>query len=246
MSIEELKNNYNKVQVKISEAAIRSNRDPDDIQIVAVTKTHPLEMIMDSMKAGISVFGENYAQELRDKIRYFDEKGINQPEWHYIGHLQRNKVKYLFPIVKMIHSVDSVKLAEEILKQAQKNNRKVEILLQVNTSGEASKFGCEPNETEDLLVKTMDLATDKSGQENMKICGLMTIGSFSEDEKIYRKEFTILRELRDELQTKYKEISLRHLSMGMTNDFEAAVEEGATIVRIGTAIFGPRECKISR
>ena len=134
----------------------------------------------------------------------------------------------------MIHSVDSVKLAREISKQAIKNDRTIDVLLQVNTSGEMSKSGCEPEETEDLLLGIKDIP-------NIEIKGLMTIGSFSEDENVYRREFRILKGLRDNLKSKYPEIDLYHLSMGMTHDFEAAIQEGSTIIRVGTAIFGERD-----
>ena len=231
---DEIKKNWEGVVQRAKNATELSNRDFSEITIVAVSKTHPVDFVLMGIDAGLKIFGENYVQELRDKHKYFEDNSIEQPTWHYIGHLQTNKVKYLAPFVSMIHSVDSVKLAREISKQAIKNNRTIDILLQVNTSGEMSKSGCEPDETEDLLLGVKEIP-------NIKIKGLMTIGSFSEDENVYRNEFRILKNLRDNLNAKYSDVDLKHLSMGMTHDFEAAIEEGATIIRVGTAIFGERD-----
>ncbi|MBI3260459.1 MAG: YggS family pyridoxal phosphate-dependent enzyme, partial [Ignavibacteriae bacterium] len=153
------------------------------------------------------------------------------PEWHFIGHLQSNKVKLIAPFVTMIHSVDSLKLAREISKCATENNRKIQILIQVNTSGEESKSGCEPNEV-------INLATEITQLPSIELCGLMTIPSFTSTDEQLRSEFTMLRQIKDELQAKYP--SIHHLSMGMSGDFPLAISEGATMVRIGTAIFGER------
>ncbi|MFC2130248.1 YggS family pyridoxal phosphate-dependent enzyme [Bacteroidota bacterium] len=229
----DLRNNFSVVKERVEGAAKRCGRDAKDITIVAVSKTHTVDYIINGMEAGVEIFGENYVQELRDKHGFLTENNLPQPEWHYIGHLQRNKVKYIAPFVSIIHSVDSERLAEEISKQAQKTGRIIDILLQVNTSGEDSKSGCEPGDTESMLKNIINI-------DNLCILGLMTIGSFSEDEDIYRKEFRLLRSVRDELQSKFPEVNLKHLSMGMTHDYEAAIEEGATIVRVGTAIFGQR------
>lgn len=232
--IDDIKNNWEDVIHRAKNAATSSVRDFSEITIVAVSKTHPVETVVTAIDAGIHIFGENYVQELRDKYKYFEDNSIVQPEWQYIGHLQTNKVKYLAPFVSMIHSVDTVKLAKEISKQAIKNNRTIDILLQVNTSGEMSKSGCEPDQTENLLLGVKEIP-------NIRIKGLMTIGSFSDDENIYRNEFKTLRNLKNDLKEKYPETELKHLSMGMTHDFEAAIEEGATIIRVGTAIFGARD-----
>ncbi len=229
---DEIKNNWFNVLKKVYNAARKNQRDPNSIKIVAVSKSHPSEIIALALKAGLTVFGENYAQELRDKHQYLTETGIQTPEWHFIGHLQSNKVKYIAPFVSMIQSVDSLNLAEEISRQAEKNNRKIDILLQVNTSGEYSKFGCDPEATLALYDGVCKI-------KNLNLLGLMTIGTFSDDEKLIRSEFRLLRELRDNIN-KLKGINLTHLSMGMSHDYEIAIEEGATIVRIGTAIFGER------
>ncbi len=233
---EQLRENWLKVWSKIEEAAEKSGRAPNEIKVVAVTKTHPIEMIKSAVTAGIKVIGENYAQELRDKQQEFEESGIELPEWHFIGHLQRNKVKYIAPFVEMIHTVDSERLAREVDKQAAKNNRKLKVLLQVNTSGEESKFGCEPTEIFDLAEAALKF-------ENLEVQGLMTIGSFADDEVTNRREFSFLSKLRDQCAEKYPDTDWHHLSMGMTHDYPIAIDEGATIVRIGTALFGPREYK---
>lgn len=229
---DEIKNNWLNVLNNVRNAAHKNQRDPNSIKIVAVSKSHPPEIIELAIKAGINSLGENYAQELKDKHQYLLDSGIKIPEWHFIGHLQSNKVKYIAPFVSMIHSVDSQSLAEEISKQAEKNNRVIDILLQVNTSGEYSKFGCEPE-------KVIDFFDSVARIKNLNVLGLMTIGTFSDNENIIRAEFKLLRELKDSIN-KTKGVNLLHLSMGMSHDYEIAIEEGATIARIGTAIFGER------
>jgi hypothetical protein len=204
-----------------------------DIKVVAVSKTHPVEAIKYAIEAGIRDFGENYAQELKTKYELLKQISDVQPNWHFIGHLQTNKVKYIIPFVKLIHSVDSVHLANEINRQAEKHNRVVDVLVQVNTSGEESKFGCEPKEALPLIEQIGQLP-------KLRVIGLMTIGSFSTDENNIRKEFRLLRSIFEEAKQKFPELPLTELSMGMTNDYMIAVEEGATILRIGTAIFGER------
>jgi pyridoxal phosphate enzyme (YggS family) len=204
-----------------------------DIKVVAVSKTHPVEAIKYAIEAGIRDFGENYVQELKTKYELLKQISDVQPNWHFIGHLQTNKVKYIIPFVKLIHSVDSVHLANEINRQAEKHNRVVDVLVQVNTSGEESKFGCEPKEALPLIEQIGQLP-------NLRVIGLMTIGSFSTDENTIRKEFRLLRSIFEEAKQKFPALPLTELSMGMTNDYMIAVEEGATILRIGTAIFGER------
>ncbi len=205
----------------------------NDIKIVAVSKTHPVEAILNAIDSGIQHIGENYVQEMKSKFEQINQMGISQPNWHFIGHLQTNKIKYIAPFIYLIHSVDSIHLGQEIDKQAQKNNRRIDVLVQVNTSGELSKFGCEPEEALKIIEELKNLT-------HLSIKGLMTIGSFSDDEKIIRKEFQKLRCLLEEAQKAFPELKLKELSMGMTNDYLIAVEEGATILRIGTAIFGER------
>jgi hypothetical protein len=234
--VKDLSTRYNKIVSMVSNAALRSGRNPDDIKVIAVSKTHPHEIINFGIKAGIRAFGENYAQEMRDKFNYLNENNIKQPDWHFIGHLQSNKVKYIAPFVNMIHSVDSLRLAEEISEQANKFERKIDILIQVNSSGEMTKSGIESKDLFSLIEKSYKLP-------DIKISGLMTIGSFSYDEAISRKEFRFMKKLFDEARFKFPELDLKDLSMGMSHDFEAAIEEGSNIVRVGTAIFGERDYK---
>ncbi|MEN6294985.1 MAG: YggS family pyridoxal phosphate-dependent enzyme [Chloroherpetonaceae bacterium] len=231
--IKRIRRNYNRIRKEVENEAERRYRNPGEITIVAVSKTFPAETIESAIESGIRSFGENYAQELRDKIKYFETKP-NQIDWHFIGHLQTNKVKYLIPHTKLIHTIDSIELAEEVNKRAGQFNIKQNILLQINTSGESSKSGCKPDEAIELAKSFIKL-------ENINLIGLMTIGSFSEDEKIIRNEFTLLRNLKDEINQKLGTSKLTELSMGMSHDYLIAIEEGSTILRIGTAIFGQRE-----
>ena len=233
MALEDIQRNYEEIISRVDKQALASGRKFEEITIVSVSKTHPIDFLLEGMKVGIKIFGENYVQELKEKYDYFVQNGITVPNFHYIGHLQRNKVKYISSFVDMIQSVDSLRLAEEISKQAEKNNRTIEILLQINTSAELSKSGCEPELSSELMGQIIEL-------QHLKVSGVMAIGSFSEDETIFRKEFRMLKNIKDRLQKEYPKVLLKHISMGMTHDFEAAIEEGATIVRIGTAIFGNR------
>lgn len=234
-SVETIKAHFQNIVNKINEVK-RTHSIQRDVTIVAVSKTHPTEAIINGINAGIEHFGESYAQEMRQKFYELDKLNILSPKWHFIGHLQTNKVKYIAPFVYMIHSVDSVELANEIQKQAKKNSRKIDVLVQVNTSGEKSKFGCNPNETISLIEKIKNY-------ENIQICGLMTIGSFSMAENIIRKEFRLLCQIFEQSKDTFPELPLRHLSMGMSHDYLIAIKEGATIIRIGTAIFGERHHK---
>jgi pyridoxal phosphate enzyme (YggS family) len=230
--INKIKRNYNRIRKSVEIEAEKQYRNGGEITIVAVSKTFPPETIESAIAAGLGSFGENYAQELRDKINYFGTKN-NQIDWHFIGHLQANKVKYLIPYTKLIHTIDSLEIAQEVDKQADKFNIKQNILMQVNTSGETSKSGCSPEFAIDLAKSIMLL-------KNINLIGLMTIGSFSEDEQIIRNEFVILRTLKDEINQILGTHQLTELSMGMSHDYKIAIEEGSTIVRIGTAIFGQR------
>ena len=233
MEKEIIKSNWNEVLQKAKNAAFESDRNFDDIKIIAVSKTKPAETLLAAIEAGLPYLGENYVQELKEKYSKLSDMEIELPEFHFIGHLQRNKVKYLAPFITMIHTVDSVKLAKEISKQAQKNDRTIDILLQVNTSGEESKSGCSPDDIFNLVEGCKEIP-------DIKINGLMTIGTFSDDELIIRREFSLLRKLRDACAEKYPAIDFKELSMGMTHDYTIAIDEGATMVRVGTAIFGAR------
>ncbi len=226
-----IKSNWEQIQENIANTALANGRNPDTIKVIAVSKTHNPELIKTALEIGISRFGENYVQELTSKYEYFKNSDL-KPEWHFIGHLQTNKVKFIIPFISMIHTVDSVKLAGEINKWAEKNNRTIDILVQVNTSGEQSKYGCEPDFTVELVREIKDFP-------RLKILGLMTIGTFSDDEKIIRREFRLLSKLLNDVNQELG-LNLKELSMGMTHDYMIAIEEGATYLRIGTAIFGER------
>lgn len=232
MNNENIKQNISLIKSNIEQVAKKFSRNAEKIKIIAVSKTQSIEAISAAFYAGATIFGENYVQELVEKQSQLSSQGIF-PEWHFIGHLQTNKVKYIAPFVSLIHSVDSEKLASEISRQAEKNNRTIDFLLQINTSGEISKFGCEPDEAITLAEKVSSLP-------NVKLKGLMTIGTFSDDEAIIRKEFRLLRSKLEEINYKLG-LNLNELSMGMSHDYEIAIEEGATMVRIGTAIFGERQ-----
>lgn len=205
-------------------------RDPGSVQVVAVTKTWALDHVMPAYDAGCRDFGENRVQELLEKI-------LDAPSdlrWHLIGTLQRNKVKQVIGKVALIHAVDSVRLAEEIAKQSVNAGAVTKILLQANTSGEASKHGMMPSEWKDAIEHVVAL-------EGVEVTGLMTMAPFTEDEAVVRRCFSVLRQLRDELQQQVGDaVRLTELSMGMSQDYRIAIEEGATLIRVGSALFGMR------
>ena len=201
------------------------------IRLVAVSKTMPAEVVKEGIEAGISDLGENYIQEAKEKINALAAFPVT---WHFIGHLQSNKAKYAVRLFDLIHSVDSLKLAQELNKYAQKNDKIQGILIQVNVAKEVSKSGV-------YVEDTMQLLKEVSRLENIAVKGLMTMPPYFNAPEKARPFFTALRELRDQIKMEaIPNISMDELSMGMTGDFEAAIEEGATIVRIGTAIFGDR------
>lgn len=223
--------NLSLVQNRIQDAARHAGRDPDGVRLVAVTKTVPVEILREAGLPGGCVLGENKVQEARDKIQQLASENFR---WHFIGHLQTNKAKFIPGKFERVHSVDRFELAEEIHRQSLKAKTVTHVLIQVNVSGEASKFGIAPHRLEELLVKVSRL-------EGLSVHGLMTIPPFDPEPETSRKHFSGLRELRDRMAEKaIDNISLSELSMGMSNDFEVAVEEGATWVRVGTAIFGSR------
>ncbi len=226
---EMLNENLNIVLNKINDAKIRSGRETDKITLVAVSKTEPLRFIEELVLYGVKDFGENKAQEFRDKYNLLSAP-VN---WHFIGHLQKNKIKYVVGKAAIIHSVDSMELAKAINEKAKNLGIVQNILLEFNTSGEESKFGIRTN---DELSKIAEYCV---GLENIKLLGLMTMAPFTEDKSAIRDSFSKLKFTFDNL---IKDgFDLTELSMGMTNDFEIAIEEGSTIVRIGTAIFGERD-----
>ncbi|MCC4491954.1 YggS family pyridoxal phosphate-dependent enzyme [Limosilactobacillus reuteri] len=220
------------VQEKIIAACKRSGRDPQDVQLLPVSKNHPAADIAELYKDGWNSFGENYVQEL-DKKHDELPADIN---WYMIGHLQRNKVKYIADYVTMIQSVDSLKLMKAIEKEGRKHNRIIPILIEVNVGEEESKFGVKPT-----LQDCMELAKASLQLPHVKLRGLMTSAPYYDDPEKTRPIFRRLRELRDEMNNQNDQLKLDVLSMGMTHDYEIAVEEGSTCVRVGTAIFGPRD-----
>lgn len=231
MNSDTLKRNIESVLERIEKAAQKSNRNPQEIKLIAVSKNVEPERINLAFEYGLKDFGENRVQEL---LKKFDSVNPDV-NFHMIGHLQTNKVKYLIDKVVSIHSVDSIKLAKEIDKRFGEKQKKIDVLIQIHTAKEETKFGLNPEELEQFLVEAQNL-------KNLNFIGLMTIGTFTDDEKEIRRCFTILRKLRDDYSHfKSENIDLRELSMGMTSDFEIAIEEGSTILRIGTAIFGERK-----
>jgi len=225
------------VQARIRRAAGSCGREPEEIRLLAVSKTHPVDMVIAAFRAGHRLFGENYAQELVAKHDHFGpDEG---PEFHFIGGLQRNKVKYVVGRARLIHSVDRLRLLKEIERRAARNNLVQPILLEVNVGGEASKSGCTPEDLPRLLHAARET-------EHVVVHGLMTIPPFDLDAEDTRPHFASLRRLRDELRAQLppdEAVAFRELSMGMSHDLEAAVEEGATMVRVGTAIFGARRSR---
>ena len=222
--------NIRMIRERIVAAAARAGRDPDGIQLMAVSKTVPPERILQAADAGITLFGENYVQEAREKIPAI---GHNL-SWHMIGHLQTNKVKYVITLFDWIHSVDRMELARELDKRAGQQARKLQVLIEVNVSGEASKSGADPSQV-------LELVRQISGLPHLNVRGLMTMPPYSDDPEQSRPYFQALSKLRDEISmAAIPNIRMDELSMGMTDDFEVAIEEGATIIRVGRAIFGER------
>lgn len=206
---------------------------PGHVRLVAVSKTKPVKDILEAYEAGQKVFGENKAQDLIAKQP--DLPG--DIEWHFIGHLQRNKVKYLAPFVSMIESVDSLKLLKEIDKQGSRHNRIIKCLLQFHIASEETKFGLDPDEAEEILV-----SGEYRTMNNIALCGVMGMATFTDEEAVLRKEFSSLREIFHVLKERHFKANdaFREISMGMSGDYKLAIEEGSTNVRVGTAIFGAR------
>jgi pyridoxal phosphate enzyme (YggS family) len=223
--------NLIEVRNRIAAVCGRSGRKPQDVLLVAVSKTFGWEIVLEAIDAGQQDFGENYVQELTEKRQAAIDRKIR---WHYIGHLQSNKAKHIVEFVHLIHSVDNDHIAQELDRRAEMANRSIDILLEVHTTDEATKFGVSPG-------KTIDLVKAISTLKRVKIQGLMTMGPFSVNPNDSRPSFRQLADLKRRIEAEgIENVSMSHLSMGMTHDFEVAIEEGATIVRIGTAIFGRR------
>lgn len=225
-----IKENLESVWDRIRKACERAGRRPEEVSLVAVTKNVPVHLIEEAIEAGVEDIGENRFQEAREKFARIGKR----VRWHMVGHLQTNKVKGALQIFDIIHSLDRIKLAEEIERRASAEGRIVRCLVQVNLSGEPTKFGIGE---EDLIPFLLEI----SRMEHIRVEGLMTIAPLMENPEDTRPFFRRLRELREMVEKERMDrVEMRHLSMGMSADFEVAVEEGATMVRIGTAIFGPR------
>ena len=223
--------NYRAIQSRIVEAAARSKRDPQQIKLLGAAKSQSVDAIRAAMAAGVMLIGENYVQEAQEKRRV-----ISEPvEWHMIGHLQRNKAKVAVGIFDVIQSLDNVALAQELDKAGKRLGKKIRTFVEVNLGGEESKTGIAANKLAELFKHLADLT-------HLDVEGLMTVPPFKENPEEVRPYFRSLRDLQMELEgLKIPNVSLKELSMGMTHDYAVAVEEGATIVRIGTALFGPRK-----
>lgn len=226
-----IRQNLYEVRTNIENVCKKAKRDTDEVTLIAVSKTKPVEMLQEAYAEGCRDFGENKVQELVDKYEVMP-KDI---KWHMIGHLQRNKVKYIVDKVYMIHSVDSLRLAEEISKEACKKNVTVSVLIEVNVAGEETKFGVMPSELEELVRQIAVLP-------GIAVKGLMTIAPFVDDPEDNRRYFASLKQLSVDITKKnIDNITMNVLSMGMTGDYTVAIEEGASFVRIGTGIFGERQ-----
>ena len=226
--METIKNNLEVINEKIKKAALKANRNPQEIKLVAVTKTATIEQIKEAISAGVKIIGENKVQEGKEKYQILSA----DIEWHLVGHLQTNKVKYAIEIFDFIHSVDSIKLAKEIDRRSLQFGMITNVLVEVNVSGEETKYGIKSEEVEPFLKEISEFS-------RIKVRGLMTIAPIAEDKEEVRPYFRKLRELSKEIKSKnIKNVKMDYLSMGMTDDFEVAIEEGANMVRIGRGIFG--------
>jgi len=245
----EIKENFLRVTEKIETAARKVYRDPNEIKLVAVSKTVEAARIQEAIEAGVSILGENYVQEAQKKIEEIGRPACTEPvsrslaegsrfgegrpvSWHFIGHLQSNKAKYAIRLFDMIHSIDSLPLAEELNRRAEQANRIMKVMIEVNLSKEETKFG-----TDEKMV--MNLAKGIQNLSHLSLEGLMTMPPYFDSPEMSRPYYVALRELKESMAK--EGIPIKELSMGMSNDFEIAIEEGATYVRVGTAIFGARK-----
>ncbi len=230
---EDICNNIKELQNRIAQACESAGRDADEITLVAVSKTKPIEHIKTAYGCGQIHFGENRAKELQDKMDDYDNEEI---QWHMVGNLQTNKIKYMVERVNWIHSIEKSKYLREIEKRASRIDRVINTLIQINISGEEQKSGCEPEDLKGILEYAQDL-------DHVRVRGLMGMATFVDPEEVekVRPEFKMLKEIRDEHRNYESEnVQLDELSMGMTNDMEIAIQEGSTMLRVGRAIFGER------
>ncbi len=223
--------NLERVREQIAQAAAKAGRDVKDVELVAITKTHPAQKLREAVEAGQTLFGESRVQEARAKIPELS----STIRWHFVGHLQKNKVRQALPLFEMIHSVDSLALAQDINRIAEEEGLYPRILLEVNVAGEGSKFGFAPDDLREQMEALLALP-------RLSIEGLMCIPPLAVESEDSQKFFVQVRELRDSLEKEFN-MKLPQLSMGMTQDFAVGIEEGATLVRVGTAIFGERSKK---
>ena len=227
-----MKQRLEQIRLRIRQAAESCNRDADSVRLVAVSKTIAADIVKEAIEAGVTILGENYVQEARDKFKALAQYPVS---WHFIGHLQSNKARHAVRLFDLIHSVDSLKLAHELDKQAGKLEKIQQILVQVNISAEDTKSGISTDEAPRLIAEISRL-------KNLAVKGLMTMPPYFYQPQKVQPFFAALRELRDQISEQtLPNVSLDELSMGMTGDFEVAIKEGATLVRIGTAIFGERQ-----
>ena len=223
--------NLSIVENKIAAACKRAGRERDEVKLIAVSKTQPVEAIREAIEYGINSFGENRVQELREKTEIIKDN----LDWHLIGHLQTNKVKYVVGKVSLIHSLENIRLAEAIDKEAKKHNVIVDVLVEVNIAKEDTKFGVNPEEVESFIREVLIF-------KNINIRGLMTVAPYTDISEENRKYFKQLKKIMVDLNSKnIHNVNMNVLSMGMTGDYEIAIEEGATLVRVGTGIFGSRD-----
>ncbi len=223
--------NLERVREQIAQAAAKAGRDVKDVELVAITKTHPAQKVREAVEAGQTLFGESRVQEARAKIPELS----SNIRWHFVGHLQKNKVRQALPLFEMIHSVDSLALAQDINRIAEEEGLYPRVLLEVNVAGEGSKFGFTPDAVREQMEALLALP-------RLSVEGLMCIPPLAVESEDSRKSFVQVRELRDSLEKEFS-MKLPQLSMGMTQDFPIGIEEGATLVRVGTAIFGERSKK---
>ena len=229
-----IKDNIDDILKRVGNACKKAGRNPGDITVVAVSKTVDYQRAKEAVEAGINNLGENRVQEL---VKKYEDMKDTDAKWHMIGHLQKNKVKYIIDKTVLIHSVESLELAEEINKRANKNNLIADILIELNIGEEESKFGITEERVYDF-INSMDKF------DNIRVLGLMTVAPFCENPEDVRWVFKKMKNIYDKVSTmKLQNVQMKYLSMGMTNDFEIAIEEGSNIIRIGTAIFGARNYK---
>lgn len=231
MSYQSLPDRLAEVRDRIAAACARAGRAPSEVTVVAVTKTHPGDAVRAALQSGLVDVGENRVQELEEKVA---EVGREAARWHLIGSLQRNKARRALPLFDLLHSLDSLRLARKLSDEAAEAGIQVRALVQVNSSGEQSKSGLEPESLVDALGEICALP-------GLRVEGLMTMAPLTDDERVLRATFGRVRELRDDAARQVPGFAPLHLSMGMSNDYEVAVEEGSTLVRLGTVLFGERE-----